>query len=401
MAMPEALSVWLSDLKLILPERVLERGSIRIEGERIAEVVEGPAPAGAAALDLRGMTALPGVIDMHGDMIEREIEPRPGVHLPFDMALIELDKRLAANGVTTAYAAISFAELWDRRELRREERAREIVMAIYQHRDALLTDMRVHARFEVTNRRAPPILMELIAAEQVDLVSVNDHTPGQGQYRDLEKYVRSIADWRNISADTAASMTHDRITKMQETPPAWDVVREVTALSARHRLPIASHDDDTCDKVGFMAELGATISEFPVTLEAAEEAKQRGMHVVMGAPNALRGTSHSGNLSAMDAIAAGVVDMLAADYHPAALLQAVYVIAARGVLPLHQAIKLIGQNVAEGLGLRERGALAARHYADIALVEEGPLRPRVRGALRNGWFIYLDQVLAARNTHAA
>jgi len=380
--------VWLSDLKLILPDRVLNRGSIRIEGERIAEVIEGPAPAGAAAFDLRGMTALPGVIDMHGDMIEREIEPRPGVHLPFDMALIELDKRLAANGVTTAYAAISFAELWDKRELRREERAREIVTAIYQHRDALLTDMRVHARFEVTNRRAPPVLLELIATEQVDLVSVNDHTPGQGQYRDLEKYVKTIADWRNISADTAASMTHERITKMQETPPAWDVVREVTALATRHRLPIASHDDDTQGKVGFMAELGATISEFPVTLEAAEEAKRRGMHVVMGAPNALRGTSHSGNLSAMDAIAAGLVDMLAADYHPAALLQAAYAIAARGVLPLHEAIKLIGQNVAEGLGLRERGALAARHYADIALVEEGPLRPRVRATFRNGQLVY-------------
>lgn len=395
------MAMWLSDLKLILPDRVLACGSICIEGERIAEVIEGPAPAAVAAWHLHGMTALPGMIDMHGDMVEREIEPRPGVHLPFDIALIELDKRLAANGVTTAYAAISFAELWDKRELRREERAREIVAAIHQHRAALLTDMRVHARFEVTNRRAPPVLLELIAAQQVDLVSVNDHTPGQGQYRDLEKYVKTIADWRSISADTAATMTQDRIAQMRQTPPAWDVVREVTALSASHRLPIASHDDDTCEKVGFMAELGATISEFPVTLEAAEEARRRGMHVVMGAPNALRGGSHSGNLSAMDAIAAGVVDMLAADYHPAALLQAAYAIAARGVLPLHQAVRLIGQNVAEGLGLRERGVLAARHYADIALVEEGPLRPRVRGTLRNGQFIYLDQALAARRSHAA
>lgn len=390
--------MWLSDAKIVLPDRVMERGSICVEGERIVAIVEGPAPH--ADWDLHGLTVTPGIIDMHGDMIEREIEPRPGVHLPFDMALIELDKRLAANGVTTAYAAVSFAELWDKHELRREERAREIVAAICRHRDALLTDMRVHARFEVTNRRAPPVLLELIAAGQVDLVSVNDHTPGQGQYRDLEKYVRTIAEWHNISADTVAAMTRDRIARLQETPPAWDVVREVTALAMHYRLPIASHDDDTPEKVAFMAGLGVTISEFPVTLEAAEEAKQRGMHVVMGAPNALRGTSHSGNLSAMDAIAAGVVDMLAADYHPAALLQAAYAVVARGVLPLHRAIGLIAQNVAEGLGLRERGVIAERSYADIALIEEGPLRPRVRGTLRHGQFIYLDRVLAARRKHA-
>jgi alpha-D-ribose 1-methylphosphonate 5-triphosphate diphosphatase len=385
--------MWLSDVKVILPDRVLAHGSICIDGERIVEVREGPAPH--ADVDGRGMTIAPGIIDMHGDMIEREIEPRPGVHLPFDMALVELDKRLAANGVTAAYAAISFAELFDKRELRREERAKEIVQAICTHRDALLVDMRVHARFEVTNRRAPPVLLQLIADNQVDLVSVNDHTPGQGQYRDLEKYIKTISDWRNISADTATTLTRERIEKMQATPPAWDVVHEVTQLAAQHRLPVASHDDDTPDKVRFMAGLGATISEFPVTMEAAEEARRHGMHVVMGAPNALRGTSHSGNLSAMDAIAAGVVDMLAADYHPAALLQAAYAITERGVLPLHEAFKLISQNVAAGLGLRERGMIAERHYADLVFIQEGS-RPRVRATVRNGRFMYMDSYIAQR-----
>lgn len=388
--------MWLSDLKIILSDRVLEHGSIRIDGERIVDVMARPALQ--PDWDLRGLTVAPGIIDMHGDMIEREIEPRPGVHLPFDMALMELDKRLATNGVTTAYAAISFAELFDKRELRREECAKEIVSAIETHRDALLVDMRVHARFEVTNRRAPPVLMELIEANQVDLVSVNDHTPGQGQYRDLERYIKTASDWRNVSVDTATAITHERIAAMQATPAAWDVVREVTQLSARHRLPIASHDDDTIEKVQFMAELGATVSEFPVTMEAADEAKRHGMHVVMGAPNALRGTSHSGNLSAMDAINAGLVDMLAADYHPASLLQAVYAIAQRGALPLHDAFKLISQNVAEGLGLRERGVIAARHYADLVFIEEGS-RPRVRATMRNGKFVYADALVSQRRSH--
>lgn len=390
--------MWLSDLQIVLPDRVLERGSVRIEGERIAEIIEGPAPG--AGWSLRGLMAVPGVIDMHGDMIEREIEPRPGVHLPLDMALIELDKRLAANGVTTAYAAVSFAELFDRHELRREERARVIVDAIYAHRSTLLVDMRVHARFEVTDRRASPILVKLIEAGCVDLVSVNDHTPGQGQYRDLERYVKTLVDWRNVSADTAESITRERIARMQQTPPAWDVVREVTQLAARHGLPIASHDDDTRTKVELMAELGATISEFPVTLEAAREAKARGMYVVMGAPNALRGASHSGNLSALEAIASGVVDVLAADYHPAALLQAVFAIAQRGVLPLHAAIRLISQNVAEALGLRERGALVPGSLADMALIEANMGRPRVRGTLRHGRFVYMDQQVAVCVTAA-
>lgn len=386
--------MWLSNLKIILPDTVLPCGSICVDGERIVEVIDGLAKH--ADLDLAGLTVGAGIIDMHGDMIEREIEPRPGVHLPHDMALVELDKRLAANGVTTAYAAISFAELFDKRELRREERAKEIVDALCAHRESLLVDMRVHARFEVTNRRAPPVLLQLIAANQVDLVSVNDHTPGQGQYRDLEKYIKTISDWRNVSSDTAATITQERITKMQATPPAWEVVREVTKLASNHHLPIASHDDDTVDKVRFMAELGATISEFPVTMEAAEEAKRHGMHVVMGAPNALRGTSHSGNLSAMEAIAAGVVDMLAADYHPAALLQAAYVIAHRKVLPLHKSFQLISQNVAAGLGLRERGVIAPRHYADLVFIDEGS-RPRVRATMRNGRFMYMDAFVAQRS----
>jgi alpha-D-ribose 1-methylphosphonate 5-triphosphate diphosphatase len=383
--------MWITNAKLILPDRVVTRGSVRLEGDRIADVIEGmPAQKSLADWDAHGHTLMPGIIDMHGDMIEREIEPRPGVHLPFDMALIELDKRLVANGVTTAYAAISFAELWDKRELRREERAREIVMAVAEHRHDLLCDVRVHARFEVTNRRAPPVLLELIESGQVDLVSVNDHTPGQGQYRDLEKYVKSVSSWRFISSDTAANMTQQRIAEMQATPPAWDVVREVTRLATENHLPVASHDDDTAEKVGFMADLGATISEFPVTLEAAHEAKRRGMHVVMGAPNALRGQSHSGNLSAVDALAAGVVDLLAADYHPGTLLQSTYALANKGALPLHEAIGLITKNVACALNLAKRGAIKAGYFADLVLIKENKdtHRPRVLATLRDGKLVY-------------
>ena len=395
--------MWLSDLKLVLPDRVLACGSIHIEAGRIAEIVEGPAPqrngnSNGPVRSLHGLTAIPGIIDMHGDMLEREIEPRPKAYLPYDLALHELDKRLAASGVTTAYAAISFSEISIvRNSLRREEAARAIVQAIHDERDELLVDIRVHARFEVTNPNAPPMLLSLVKDDLVDLVSLNDHTPGQGQYRDVEAYVAMIADWRKISADYAHEVTRERINQIRSVPIAWDVIQQVTELARAKGLPIASHDDDTAEKVALMESLGGNISEFPVTLEAAQEARRRHMHVAMGAPNALRGVSTSGNLSARDAIAAGVVDLLAADYHPGALLQAAYLLTHDGILPLHESIKLITANVADAVRKPDIGVLTVGKRADIVLIE-GDLadgrRPRVRATFRNGQPIFLDKRVA-------
>lgn len=391
--------MWLNDLRIVLPDRVIERGAIHIEGAHIIEIFDEP--VGRSDLNVSGMTAIPGIIDMHGDMLEREIEPRPRAYLPHDLAVHELDKRLATSGVTTAYAAVSFSEISVlRNAVRREENARAIVEAIHDERDHLLVDMRVHARFEVTNRNAPPVLLDLLERGRVHLVSLNDHTPGQGQYRDLEAYYKMSAEWRNISADYAEEMTQERLRQLKETPIAWDVIHDVTRLARERGLPIASHDDDTTEKVAFMHDMGVTISEFPVTMEAAHEARRLGMHVAMGSPNALRGVSTSGNLSARDAIAAGVVDMLAADYHPGALLQAAWLIAREGILPLHEAVRLITTDVAAGVALNDRGSLAPGLLADVTLVSEGRRangagHPRVRATLRAGRPIFLDRHTAS------
>ena len=395
--------MWLSDLRIVLADRVIERGAIRIDGEQIAEVLEHPVEH--SDLNVRGMTLIPGIIDMHGDMLEREIEPRPKAYLPHDLALHELDKRLSAAGVTTAYAAVSFSEISVlRNSVRKEETARAIADAIHDERDHLLVDMRVHARFEVTNRNAPPVLLDLLERDRVHLVSLNDHTPGQGQYRDLEAYYKMSAEWRNISADYAEEMTQERMRQLKETPIAWDVIREVTRLARERNLPIASHDDDTPEKVALMHDMGVTISEFPVTMEAAREARRLGMHVAMGAPNALRGVSTSGNLSARDAVAAGVVDMLAADYHPGALLQAAWLLAKQGILSLPEAVRLVSTDVALGLGLADRGAIAVGMQADLALVAESPRleggHPRVCVTLRAGRPIYLDRRTAPHPVRA-
>jgi alpha-D-ribose 1-methylphosphonate 5-triphosphate diphosphatase len=379
--------MWLSNLKMVLPEGILASGSLALEDGLIAAVREGAVPGG---VDCRGLTAIAGLVDMHGDMLERELQPRPGSRFPFEPALYELDKQLASNGITTAYAAISFIEGW---KYRGPEEGLEMVRQLHRFRRRCLVEMRVHARFEVTTPSAAPILREALAKDEIHLVSLMDHSPGQGQFRDLEKYVTYYSQWIGAGA-TEHSRIRARALALQEAPSAWPIAREVCELAQERRVPLASHDDDTRDKVDLMVGLGTSISEFPVTLEAAAEAKRRGMWVVMGAPNAYRGGSHSGNLSALEGIQASVVDGLAADYHPSSLIQCAFKLARDGVLPLSESVKLVAENTAAMCGLPDRGRLEPGLRADLALVEEGAC-VRVRATFRAGRLIYSDGSLVA------
>ncbi|MBC8162561.1 MAG: alpha-D-ribose 1-methylphosphonate 5-triphosphate diphosphatase [Roseiflexaceae bacterium] len=394
--------MWLRDAQIVLPDRVLERASLRIEGQQITAVVEDvPQPAAREmAVDARGLIVIPGIVDLHGDMIEHEIEPRPGARFPLDMAIHELDKRMAACGVTTAYAAISFWGEEADEALSSGAHAHALVTAINSLRGSLLVDLFVHARYEVPTPSVAPALFALLEARQIQLLSLMDHTPGQGQYRDLERFVAYIAKWRNADPDQIAVETRERMLRVQNQPSIWATANELVSAALEQGVLIASHDDDTPAKIDLMADFRVTISEFPVTLEAALEARQRGMHVVMGAPNVLRGISHSGNLSALEAIAAGAVDALASDYSPAALVQAAFAIVRAGLLPLHDAMKLIGQNPATALNLHDRGCIAVDKLADITLVEPGACA-RVRGTIRRGLPIYWDSVMAQRSAIAS
>jgi alpha-D-ribose 1-methylphosphonate 5-triphosphate diphosphatase len=358
--------------------------SLRLEAGRIVELREGPAPQ--ADLHGVGLTVIPGIVDLHGDMLERELEPRPGTAFPMDLALFELDKRLAAAGVTTAFAAVSFSE-HRANHIRSEERAREIVEGVGALRSALLTDFRLHARFEITNPRAAPVLKDLIAAGLVDLVSLNDHTPGQGQYRDLEHFIEYVSKWQGKTREEVEENVRDRMRRNADAPPSWEVIAEVTALAVEAGLQIASHDDDSSDKVNLVRAVGATLSEFPVTLEAALSARAAGMQIVMGAPNALRGGSHSGNLSALEALESNALDILASDYYPAAMLRAALHLHQHHGLELPEAINLISKNPARAVGLRDRGSLELGSCADLVLLDHRD-RWRVAATIRAGRIVY-------------
>lgn len=378
--------MWLTNLKLVLPDAVMEQGSLRLEDGHIAEIVEGL----EEGLDCKGLTAIPGVIDMHGDMLERELEPRPGTQFPFDLALYEVDKRLVANGITTAYAAISFMEGWG---LRDPKRSLKLIHAIHEHRERLLVDMKVHARFEVSTPNMAPTLKQKIEQDEIHMVSLMDHSPGQGQFRDIEFYVKYYTKWLGAGSSEVEQRVRDHAHAVKDEPRAWHIGQEIAEVCRERGIPLTSHDDDTTQKVDLMAQLGTSISEFPVTLEAAHEAKQRGMWVVMGAPNALRGGSHSGNLSAVDGLRAGVVDALAADYHPASLVQCAFRLSKQEELPLYQTVSMVTSKVAAMCGLGDRGRLEVGLRADIALVEDGDC-PRVRASFREGQNIYRDGALA-------
>ncbi|KFL29978.1 phosphonate metabolism protein PhnM [Devosia riboflavina] len=384
--------MWLSNFRIVLADRVIENGAVSIEDGIIAEISE--TPVANADVDGRGLLLMPGMIDMHGDMIEREIEPRPGVRMPMEMGLRDLDMKLATAGVTTAYASLSFAPGSTYGHMRSYDFTSEMIRAVVAARPNLLIDHRVHARFEVTFPAALSVVKELVGEGSVDLVSLCDHTPGQGQYRNLELQAANISKNKGISLEAAAEQLQQRIRDRQET--AGDMtatLRAITQYCALHGVPVASHDDDTIEKVELMDSLGANISEFPVTLEAAKEANRRGMLNAMGAPNALRGQSYSGNLSAREAHEAGVLDLLAADYHPSAMLPAVLVLGKTDPNGLPGAAKLTSLNPARALGLEDRGEIRVGLRADLLIASDAGVG-RVHATLSRGRFVHSDGALA-------
>jgi len=380
--------MWLSDFRIVLADRVIPNGALRIEDGLIAEISE--TPIAAADVTGNGLILMAGLIDMHGDMIEREIEPRPGVRMPMELGLRDLDRGLATSGVTTAYAAVSFSPGSTYGHMRSYDFTSAMIRALRAHRDILLIDHRVHARFEVTFPAALSVVNELIAEGAVDLVSLCDHTPGQGQYRDLDLQAANMAKSKGISLEQAAEALRRRIAERQES--AGDLTATLRAIAqycAMHGVAVASHDDDTVEKVALMQNLGANISEFPVTLEAARAAKTGGMVNAMGAPNALRGQSYSGNLSAREAHAEGLLDLLAADYHPSAMLPAILVLAATDPLGLPGAARLSTINPARALGLEDRGEIRVGLRADLLIADDAGVG-HVRATYSKGVPVYSD-----------
>ncbi len=350
-------------IDIVTPTEVVRDGSLLIEDGRIAALCP-VAPAFDRELEGGGALCLPGLIDLHCDALEKEVEPRPKVAFDHGFALVNSDRRNLNAGITTIYHAISFAGgEWGVRDPRVAD---AVVREVRGFRG--LVDHKVHARFEVTDDGSEEPVAGLLRDRQIELLSFMDHSPGQGQFSDLAAYVGYMTRTYHVSEDEAKHIGAGKITSRQLAPAR---MARLAVLAREQGIALASHDDDTPAKVAEMAVLGVTISEFPIGLEAARAAVAAGMVTLFGSPNVLRGKSASGNVRALDVILAGACTGLCADYHPPSLLAAVLRLPAISPLDLPTAVGLASLAPARAAGLLDRGAIAADQRADLLLVRDG------------------------------
>jgi alpha-D-ribose 1-methylphosphonate 5-triphosphate diphosphatase len=315
----------LANADVVTPERVVAGGTVVVEDGRIADVEPRSYPSGPGVLDLGGRLLLPGLVDLHNDAIEREINPRPGAEFAPTFALLQLDRKLAAAGVTTEFHAVSFSERESTgRSLEFAARLCEAVRELRAGNDATV-EHHVLFRLDVRTPGSLDALLPALDGASAPLLSLNDHVPGQGQFRDLPAYRRYLT--RFLAGEASEQRLDDLIEQGLRRAAATEhlvaeTLTRVAAAAREHDMILMSHDDDTPERVDLMRGLGCEIAEFPLTVEAAARAAGGGMRTAMGAANAFRGGSLSGNVGALDLLARGLVDVLVADYYAPAMLAA-------------------------------------------------------------------------------
>ncbi len=343
-------------------------------------------PKGQATttIDATGLLVLPGLVDIHGDAFERQIMPRPGVTFALGLALAESDRQLVANGITTAFHGLTWS--WEP-GFRGADSARAFLTALDAIKGKGLVDHRLHLRQEVYNLAAESEIAEWIAGGRIDLLAFNDHLTGTIKVRHRADKMRDMIrrsglcenDFMRL-VDQLASREHD-VTKS---------IERLAKAAMRSGIPMLSHDDLTsADRIQFRS-LGAYISEFPVRESVAQAAIAAGDVTVFGAPNVLRGASHTGCPSAADMVQKGQCSILASDYYYPSLLQAPFVLEERYGVSLPQAWELVSRAPAMAANLNDRGVIAQGMRGDLILVERrGLLEARVISAFSDGRLVYL------------
>jgi alpha-D-ribose 1-methylphosphonate 5-triphosphate diphosphatase len=358
---------------LVLPDRLIDDGWLLIEDTRILALGHtATCPAGAnRIISAGGDLLLPGLIDLHSDAIEKMVQPRPNVQVAMPIPLLEMDWRLAGSGITTEFHALSLddAEFG----IRSEDFVDQFVTALF-NTESLLMRHRLHARLEITSDRGEMAVAQLISGGTAQLVSLMDHTPGQGQYLTEESYVEYITSTTAWSADDVAEHLVQK--RLQAQGNSRRIAR-TARLAQEYGVALATHDDDSIAKVEEWSELGVNITEFPTTLAAARRAKEVGLAVCMGAPNVLLGRSTGGHVSALEAIQAGAVDILCADYYPRAMLAAMFKLVNDGYCTLPHAAKMVTANPARAVKMAEYGELAVGNIADVILIRQHSAKEQI------------------------
>jgi alpha-D-ribose 1-methylphosphonate 5-triphosphate diphosphatase len=372
----------LANARLVLADEVIDGGWLVAANGVIAEFGRGRPPASAE--DMKGDLVIPGLVELHTDHIEAHYMPRPKVHWDPVSAVVSYDGQLAVCGITTVLDSL---RVW------REEGVDEVggeatlladAIASARAADMLRADHFLHLRCEVPMPDVVDEARALIGRDDVRLISLMDHTPGQRQFRDetkLRDYYRGKSGGlTDAELDVMFEKRHQHAARYGAAN-----YRALVELARRHGTPLASHDDTTAEHVALSIGDGVAIAEFPTTIEAAHALHAGGVRVLMGAPNLVRGGSHSGNVATAEAAQAGVLDVLSSDYVPASLLMAALILPqAVPTIELPAALRTVTKTPAEAVGLCDRGEIAIGKRADLVRIRLTERVPVVRSVWRRG-----------------
>ncbi len=369
--------------QLILDDRVAT-ANVRIEDGFITGI--DVARDGAAIVPGAGRMLAPAFVDIHGDAFERQLMPRPGVTVPTEAALLETDRQLAANGIATAYHALTLS--WEP-GLRSVDTGWQVVHALEALRPRLTTDNRIQLRWETFCPQAEPLIAHVLAGPDRPALAFNDHTTAALLHPQIALHERPfdhIEDYpvTDLTADAFLRKMSERAKRSHMTTADFVAliasvwagrgavqghIDRIAALARSHAAPMLSHDDSQLETRAYYRGLGAHIAEFPMHERVFLAAKAAGDPIVLGAPNAMRGGSHLGSPGAGQMIARGLCDILASDYYYPAMLGAMVRLRADKVAPLPALWKLVSANPATAMGLTDRGRIAPGLRADLVLLD--------------------------------
>jgi len=356
-------------------------GALRIVDDRIVEIERGVrVPAGA--VDCGGDWLIPGLVELHTDVLERHAFPRPAVRWPETAAVIAYDAQLASAGVTTAFDSLAVGYVFDSGQRPRDPRPLADAIGQAQVHGMLRAEHFLHIRCEVGTAQLMEDFARFADDPMVRLVSLMDHTPGQRQFVSLEKYRQFYQGKYGLTDPQMDALIATRMADQERYSARHRA--EVTRLCQAAGLTLVSHDDATVAHVEEAAKIGTAIAEFPTTLEAAEAARAYGLAILAGAPNLVCGGSHSGNIAAADLARRGLLDILSSDYVPASLLHGAYLLHTRLGILLPAAIATVTTTPAERAGLDGRGAIEVGYRADLVRVRVMADLPVIQGVWRGG-----------------
>jgi alpha-D-ribose 1-methylphosphonate 5-triphosphate diphosphatase len=371
----------LTNARVVLADRAID-GTVLVRDGTIADISEGRSVS-LSAYDCDGDYLIPGLIELHTDNLERHVMPRPATFWPSEAAVLGHDREIAAAGITTVFNALYVGEVHSRSA--RVELLGEMSDAIehYMAEGDLKADHYFHWRCEVSYGGLIELLEPLMDNRRLRLLSVMDHTPGQRQFMDLNRYIEYYQGKFNMTDEELnafiAQRREDHLKYSERNRAA------VVAFAREHGYRLASHDDATAAHVEESIRDGVAIAEFPTTIEAADASHNAGLQVLMGAPNIVRGKSHSGNVTARELGQRGVLDILSSDYVPGSLLHGAVLLEQQAShVSLPDAIATVTRNPARAVGLDDRGEIAIGLNADLVRFHAGKKVPIIRDVWRAG-----------------